>query len=184
MLFFYLCFGPRCFCFGSAFLFQEWKADLQQDWNTIVHDVIQYWRSNATHVEKGVAPSLAPSFDADGNRLQLPPGSPDLCDRILMFARRCPCLQLLITLTAKSDKTPNLDKLLYLLQHNTRQMSSYMRLCELLYIHAPSHTGKDVVGCLWGTFFGEMNEGGISCNSWVGCWAKGWWKPIGWLLVK
>ena len=83
---------------------------MEREWMGIAGDVVKYWRDNEQHVEPGVAPSLAPTVDGAGQRLLVPPGAPQLIDSIVAFSKKCPTLNMLLVLTAKSDKTPNVDK--------------------------------------------------------------------------
>ena len=58
-----------------------------------------------------------------------------------------------------------MDKTLYLMQHLCRALASCQRFCEFLYIGGPPNTGKDVIGSLLNSLFGDISSHGWGCST-------------------
>ena len=89
----------------------------------------------------------------------------DLAERFIAFADKVKALKVLLDLCANADKTYNVDKNLYLMQHICRALSSCQRFCEMLYIAGPPKTGKDVIATMLQELFGDLSCDGWACGT-------------------
>jgi len=83
-------------------------------------------------------------------------GHPQLCTDL----RECILCNEFMTVLYDICKQ-DLNDFVYIMQHMSRMMSSFERLCEGLYFHGPSQTGKDVLCQCIESFFGDDFVGGL-----------------------
>ena len=127
------------------FAYAEFDVEFQKEWSAVIKDVVDYWKKHG-------AQDLRP--EAVEGKLVF--GNPPLAKRVADLCARCDFLMCL-----QDIFKDNIDELLYFLQHLCRMMSAYPRLCELLYIHGPPKSGKDVLAAFLQTFFGDVDDNGF-----------------------
>ena len=125
------------------FAYSEGDVLANAKWCELVAEVIQFWKGGGKDLEPDMTEGIA--F-----------GKADLAEKVRDFARQNPFLTIILDISNN-----NVDEMLYLLQHMCRMMSAYPRLCELLYIHGAKKAGKDVIGLLLQTFFGDVDDDGF-----------------------
>ena len=110
-----------------SFKYQEFDAEHEAEWKSIVHDIIEFWRGGGGDLKPDDGASVVDQLR----------GRPDLVERVQAFCSKVEFLEIILSVC-----DGRVDDMLYLLQHFARIMSSHPRMCELLYIHGPKRGGK------------------------------------------
>ena len=127
------------------FDYDEFDRNLTEQWTDLVKEIIDHWKAG-----KG---DLRPEPEAGVDQMLI--GRSDLATRVEEMCSKVDFLGVLLSICHG-----RVDDMLYLLQHFVRMMSSFPRMCELLYIHGPPKAGKDVIAMLLQSFFGDADGTG------------------------
>jgi hypothetical protein len=131
--------------------YKEIDPKLQKTWDLLIKDIIVHWEAKRGDLQEDPdAPAEDPAVKTAREALKR---------RMFEVCKQSEFLKVLLGI-CKDE----VDELLYLLQHLCRMMSSYPRLCELLYIHGPAKAGKDVLASMIQTFFGDVSDGGFCAS--------------------